>query len=96
MDKKLRKKLSEQIGAAIALLLRNSDPDVSLKMEKHIRSSAKDIARKFLKTKKEIAEKAEKKAEELKQTVAPLKKAGKKVARKVVRKTAAARKSVKG
>ena len=96
MDKKLRKKLSEQIGVAIALLLKNTDPYVAIQMEKHIRSSAKDIAKKFLKTKKEIADKVSDKASKVRKAVAPLKGAGKKAVRKVVKKARVAKKALKG
>lgn len=59
MDKKLRNQLSEQIGVAVAAILKSAHDGAAGKVEKHIRSASRDLAKKFLKAKKEIVKKAE-------------------------------------
>ena len=59
MDKKLRNQLSDQIGVAIAAILQPAHDAAAGKLEKHIREASHDLAKKFLKAKKEILKKAE-------------------------------------
>lgn len=56
MDKKLRKELSDQIAVAIAFLLKGKHEGAANKLEKHIRSASKDLAKKFLKARKDAEE----------------------------------------
>lgn len=77
MDKKLRNQISEQIGVAIAAILKPAHNEAAGKVEKHIRSASRDLAKKFLKAKKDILKKAEEKKEKAKKVVRKVKAASK-------------------
>jgi hypothetical protein len=85
MDKKLRKQLEQQLSTTIAYFLKKMDAATTAKMEKPIKSASKDLAKKFVRTKKEISDKQK----AISTKVVALKAAGvKKEAAQVVKKVA--------
>jgi hypothetical protein len=93
MDKKLRNQLSEQIGVAVAAILKSAHDGAAGKVEKHIRSASRDLAKKFLKAQKELIKKAEAEKAKALKAVKKVKPATK--ARKAVKKVSATSKPVK-
>ncbi len=57
MDKHYRKQLEQQLALAIDYFLRKTDEQSADKIAKHVKSSAKDLAKKFVKAKEAISEK---------------------------------------
>ena len=53
MDKKLRKQLEQQLSTTIAYFLKKTDEKATAKMEKQIKAASKDLAKKFIKNRKE-------------------------------------------
>ncbi len=86
MDKKLRKEIEQQIATTINEYLRTKDEGIFSKMEKVIKSSSKDLAKKFVRIKLAIAEELSKKLSPEKPAVK------KKAAKKSTAKNASAKK----
>ncbi len=57
MDKHYRKQLEQQLALAIDYFLRKTDEQSAEKITKHIKSSSKDLAKKFVKAKEAITKK---------------------------------------
>lgn len=66
MDKKYRKQIEQQLAMSMAYLLKQTDEKAAAKVEKAIRSAAKDVAKKFVKHKLAAVAEAKKQAESAK------------------------------
>ena len=73
MDKKVRNQLGDQLGVAIAAILKGMHDGAAGKVEKQIQSLSREIAKKFLKAKKDILRKAEEKKNKTKKVVKKVK-----------------------
>ncbi len=102
MDKKYRKQIEQQLAMSMAYLLKQSDEKAAAKVEKVIRSAAKEVAKKFVKHKLAAVAEAKKTAEAArkKESAKDKKAAGKKpvkakAAKKVSAKKASPKKAAK-
>jgi len=57
MDKQYRKQLEQQLAVTIDYFLRKTDEKSAEKMAKYIKSTSKDLAKKFIKTREAISAK---------------------------------------